>query len=75
MNDNNYIIIPGTDIRLYEDDIVELSSYPGHQFYVKQSEYQYKNQSIFGWHLESISNDLSLPIDIDDPTWFLQIIR
>ena len=75
MNDNNYIIIPGTDIRLYEDDIVELSSYPGYSFMVKQSDYQYKNLSIFGWHLESTTGDLSLPVDIDDPTWFLQIIR
>ena len=64
INNNDFIVIPGTEIRLYENDIVELSSYPGHQFIIEQSEYQYKGQTIFGWHFRSLIDNLMLPIDV-----------
>lgn len=56
MADKNYIIIPGTNIRLYDSDIVRISNYPKARWIVHNGWYIYQGHQNNGWYFESTVN-------------------
>ena len=64
----NYIVIPGTDIRLYDSDIVKISSKPKVKWIVHLGWYIYDDVQNFGWYFESIKDGEILPVSIVDLT-------
>ena len=64
----NYIVIPGTNIRLYDSDIVKISGKPGIKWVVHSGWFIYQNVQNFGWYFESIKNGEILPVSIVDLT-------
>ena len=64
----NYIVIPGTDIRLYDSDIVKISNKPRVKWLVHLGWYIYDGVQNFGWYFESIKNGEILPVSIIDLT-------
>ena len=66
--DNDYIVIPGTNIRLYESDIIKISNKPRVKWVVHMGWYIYQNVQNFGWYIESIKNGEILPVSVIDLT-------
>lgn len=66
--DNPYIVIPGTDIRLYDSDVIKISNKPRTKWIVHMGWYIYENVQNFGWYIESIKNGEILPISVIDLT-------
>lgn len=66
--DNDYIVIPGTNIRLYESDIIKISNKPRVKWVVHMGWYIYENVQNFGWYIESIKNGEILPVSVIDLT-------
>jgi len=64
----NFIVIPGTDIRLYDSDIVKISNKPRVKWLVHLGWYIYNGVQNFGWYFESIKNGEILPVSIIDLT-------
>jgi hypothetical protein len=64
--DNPYIVIPDTDIRLYEGDVIKISNKPRIKWIVHMGWYIYQNVQNFGWYIESIKNGDILPISVID---------
>lgn len=56
------LMIPGTDIVLYEGSIVILPDYPYSKWIVKHGWYTYKNQQLNGWHFKSITDGAILSV-------------
>lgn len=67
-NDNNYIVVPGTNIRLYEGDIIKISNKPRTKWVVHMGWYIYQDVQNFGWYIESIKNGEILPVSVIDLT-------
>ena len=67
-NDNKYIVVPGTNIRLYESDIIKISNKPRVKWVVHMGWYIYQDVQNFGWYIESIKNGEILPISVIDLT-------
>ena len=67
-NDNNYIVIPGTNIRLYDSDIIKISNKPRVKWVVHMGWYIYQDVQNFGWYIESIKTGEILPISVIDLT-------
>ena len=66
--ETNYIVIPGTDIRLYDTDIVKISNKPHIKWIVHLGWYIYNEVQNFGWYFESIKDGEILPVSIIDLT-------
>lgn len=63
-----FIVIPETDIRLYDSDIVKLSNRPKIKWIVHLGWYTYQGIQSFGWYLVSISDGEILPVSTIDLT-------
>lgn len=64
----DYLVIPGTNIRLYAQDIVTISNKPGVKYLVQSGWYIYENVQNFGWYLESIKDGTIIPASNIDLT-------
>ena len=64
----DYIVIPGTNIRLYDSDVVKISNKPRVKWIVHNGWYIYKDVQNFGWYLVSIKNGDILPVSEIDLT-------
>ena len=64
--DIDYIVIPNTNIRLYEGDVVKLSNKPRTKWVVHAGWYIYANNQNFGWYFECIKNGEILPVSAVD---------
>jgi len=60
----NYIVIPGTNIRLYDSDIVKISNKPRVKWIVHSGWFIYDSVQNFGWYFESIKTGEILPVSI-----------
>ncbi len=65
---NDFIVIPGTDIRIYDSDIVKLDNKPGIKWIVHYGWYIFQEAQSFGWHLVSIVDGAVLPLSAIDLT-------
>lgn len=63
-----FIVIPGTDIRLYDSDIVKISGRPNIKWIVHLGWYIYQGTQNFGWYFVSIKDGEILPLSIIDLT-------
>lgn len=66
--ENNFLVIPGTDIRIYDSDIVKISNRPNIKWIVHAGWFIYENSQSFGWYFESILNGEILPVSVVDLT-------
>lgn len=64
----NYIVIPGTNIRLYDSDIIKISNKPGIKWIVHSGWFIYEGVQNFGWYFESIKDGSILPVSVVDLT-------
>ena len=64
----NYIVIPNTNIRLYDGDIVKISNKPRIKWVVHSGWFIYQGAQNFGWYFVSIKNGEILPVTIIDLT-------
>lgn len=65
---NDYIVIPNTDIRLYDSDIVKVSNRPNIKWVVHTGWFIYDNIQNYGWYFVSIKDGEILPVSIVDLT-------
>lgn len=65
---NDYLIIPGTSIRLYDGDIVKISGHPRIKWVVHIGWYIYEGNQNFGWYFVSIKDGTILPATVIDLT-------
>ena len=66
--ENNFLVIPGTDIRIYDSDIVKISNRPNIKWIVHAGWFIYENSQRFGWYFESIADGEILPVSVVDLT-------
>ena len=66
--ESKFIVIPGTDIRLYDGDIVKISNKPKIKWVVHTGWYIYNDVQNFGWYFVSIKDGSILPVSIIDLT-------
>lgn len=66
--ESKFIVIPGTDIRLYDGDIVKISNKPKDKWIVHTGWYIYNDVQNFGWYFVSIKNGEILPVSVIDLT-------
>lgn len=66
--ESKFIVIPGTDIRLYDGDIVKISNKPKIKWVVHVGWYIYDEVQNFGWYFVSIKNGDILPVSAIDLT-------
>ena len=66
--ESKFIVIPGTDIRLYDGDIVKISNKPKDKWIVHTGWYIYDEVQNFGWYFVSIKNGEILPVSAIDLT-------
>ncbi len=64
----NYLVIPGTNIRLYDGDIIKISGKPRIKWVVHAGWYIYEGNQNFGWYFTSIKNGDILPASAIDLT-------
>ena len=67
-SESTFIVIPGTDIRLYDGDIVKISGKPRVKWIVHAGWFIYQNVQHFGWYFECIKNGEILPVSVIDLT-------
>lgn len=73
---NDFIVIPGTDIRIYDSDIVKLDNKPGIKWIVHYGWYIFDDVQNFGWYLISILDGTVLPISAIDLTLIsLEVVK
>ena len=65
---SDYLVIPGTNIRLYDSDIVKISGKPRIKWVVHTGWYIYEGNQNFGWYFISIKDGTILPASIIDLT-------
>lgn len=65
---NDFIMIPGTNIRIYDSDIVKISNKPRIKWVVHTGWYIYQGVQNFGWYFVSIKNGEILPVSVVDLT-------
>lgn len=65
---NDYLVIPRTNIRLYDSDIVKISGKPRIKWVVHTGWYIYEGNQNFGWYFVSIKDGTILPASIIDLT-------
>lgn len=61
---SGFIVIPGTNIRLYDSDIIKISNYPHTLWVVHMGWYVYNGAQNFGWYVESLESGEILPIAV-----------
>lgn len=66
--ENNFIVIPGTNVRLYDGDIVKISTKPRVKWIVHLGWYIYQDAQNFGWYFVSIKDGEIAPVSIIDLT-------
>lgn len=66
--ESKFIVIPGTDIRLYDGDIVKISNKPRVKWVVHTGWYIYNEVQNFGWYFVSIKDGSILPVSVIDLT-------
>ena len=64
----NFIVIPGTDIRLYDSDIVKISNKPATKWIVHLGWYIFQDVQNYGWYFVSIKDGEVLPVTVVDLT-------
>lgn len=64
----NYIVIPNTNIRLYDGDVIKISNKPRIKWVVHSGWFIYQGAQNFGWYFVSIKNGEILPVTIIDLT-------
>ena len=57
-----HLMIPNTDMVLYEGSIVILAEYPYSKWIVKHGWYTYRNQQSNGWFFKSITDGTILTL-------------
>lgn len=63
-----YIVIPGTDIRLYENDIVKISNKPKVDWIVHYGWFYFQGKQTYGWYFVSTETTEVLPAYVVDLT-------
>ena len=66
--ENQYIVIPGTDIRLYDSDIVKIDTRPNLKWIIHVGWYFYQDIQQYGWYFVSIKDGEILPVSTIDLT-------
>lgn len=66
--ESKFIVIPGTDIRLYDGDIVKISNKLRVKWVVHTGWYIYNEVQNFGWYFVSIKDGSILPVSVIDLT-------
>ncbi len=61
-----YIVIPGTNKRIYDGNVVILSRLPDLKWVVHYGYYAYGNRSQKGWYLSSIPSNSTMPVFDED---------
>lgn len=65
-DEHKYIVIPGTNIRLYDGDIVKFTKYPRSKWIVHCGWYILDTKQNFGWYFVGMKNGKILPIGAVD---------
>lgn len=68
MASKSYIVIPGTSIRLYDGDIVTISTRPRLTWIVHNGWYVYHGAQNYGWYFVSVETTETLPAYVVDLT-------
>lgn len=68
MAKSNFLVIPGTNIRLYDGDVVKISNRPNQKYIIHYGWFIYSGAQNYGWYFESISTGEVLPSSIVDLT-------
>ena len=63
---NEYIIIPGTQQRVYEGSVVMLHRLPNLRWILHYGYYNYSGQRQKGWYFSSIPSDTTMPVFNED---------
>lgn len=63
-----YVVIPGTTIRLYDGDIVKISTYPRSKWIIHSGWYIDGTKQNYGWYLSNIKSGKILPVNTIDLT-------
>lgn len=63
-----YVVIPGTSVRLYDGDIVKISTYPQAKWIIHAGWYIIDTKQNYGWYLSNISSGKVLPVNTIDLT-------
>ena len=62
----DYIIIPGTQQKVYEGSIVVLNRLPGLKWIIHCGYYEYNGRKQKGWYFASIPSDTTMPVFKED---------
>lgn len=63
-----YVVIPGTNIRLYDGDIVTVTKFPDSKFQIYCGWYVYKQVQNYGWYLSELNTGRVYPVNTIDLT-------
>lgn len=63
-----YVVVPGTNIRFYDGDIIKVTKYPRSKFQIYCGWYVFENKQNFGWYLSNVKTGKVLPLDTIDLT-------
>ena len=63
-----YVVIPGTNIRLYDGDIVTVTKFPNSKFQIYCGWYVYKQVQNYGWYLSELTTGRVYPVNTVDLT-------
>ena len=63
-----YIVIPGTDIRIYDSDIVKIDTRPNLKWITHCGWFFYQGSQSYGWYFVSIKDGEILPASVIDLT-------
>lgn len=66
--DIQYVVVPGTDIRFYDSDIIKIDTRPGLKWIVHVGWYIYQGVQSYGWYFVSIKDGEILPVSVIDLT-------
>lgn len=58
-----YLIIPGSDIVIYDGTVVLLARFPGVRWIVHNGDYVYNNEDYTGWYFSAIPSEATLPMN------------
>lgn len=62
----NYVVIPGTNVKLYDGDIIRVTKYPKSKWFIHCGWYVFENKQNYGWYLSNIKSGKTLPISVID---------
>lgn len=68
MDESKYVVIPGTNIRLYDGDQVKVTKYPRSKFEIHCGWFVFENKQNFGWYLSNIKTGKVFPLTTIDLT-------